>query len=218
MAKKDPKEEFEGMLNGLGEDSSVTRHFFLIHRSFFVSLRYDDLEEKIDRSRRFWSFVINGLQNGIFSSLGRFFDTKGGYGLRRVINYALASPSIFRADHVTYLTRLCDEVEHYRDAYDRACAPIRNQVIAHSVHTNAEKKSELFSELCDDEIFRLVCFVKLLTDALRALYYKGEEHSLPFDIPEFPDEMSREGSIPFLDEWGLASETSSTLRTILTNS
>lgn len=219
MGKKSPKEEFGDMLNGLDEDTGLLRQYFIVYYAIFDNLRIDDgLERKINQNMRFWNLALNGIQAGLFLSLGRIFDTNGGHGIRRVFNLAIKHSEIFENIPAGYIAQLFSYAESYRDIYKLGCKGVREEILAHSQHTNHTSKARVFENISDEQVFNLVAFSKILSETLSDLFYKGETAAIPFDMPAFPTSLDHEGNeswtIPFLDKWGLGSETTGLLMSI----
>lgn len=231
---KDRDEAFTSSLTSLHNDVDQAIQFFLIHDATFSSIKKDKrIEDQINTYRRYWNFLLHGLQAGLFLSLGRLFDTNGGHGFRRTFALAKAQRSMFSISSISlrksragltdsevktymegkvdlsgeYLDRLAEYAEEFRIVYGRACKKIRDEIFAHSTSVNHQQKIDLFQQLNEEEIFNLIAFAKSMLDALLSLYYNGTEVRIPFNLPAFDsgaDDNSE--AIKSIDSWELTDQ------------
>lgn len=242
------KEEviFEKSLLALRSDVDHACQFYIIHNAIFESMRLNQaIEKDINEHQRFWNFMINGLTGGLLTSLGRIFDTNGGHGIPRLLNYAEKHREMFtpealrrRKDHhgvkgdaldrymkskidlsTHHLNEIREIAGRFKAMYERACEPARNKVIAHTVFTDWEDQQKLFDRIDEEEIVCLLFFLKEISKALFMLFDNGREMSLPDYVKVIPENGRAEDySPPPIDSWGLGSQTIDFMkRKVLTN-
>lgn len=233
-----PKEqEYVIAWKALKDDVDHARNYLLVHFATYRTLREnEEVQRRINQSKRYWNFVLNGITGGIFLSLGRLFDTNGGHGFRRLFKLAAKHREIFtpaslrarkenphffgevldeymsdKIDLSTgYLDSLSQHAEDYRTLYERACGEVRDKVYAHTVFAEREKIHGAFRELDDKEIHDLVAFSYRMVAALYELFNNGRAMALPLELPEYPNDWipvaNESWKLPSLDEWGLCDE------------
>lgn len=229
------EEDFNNALNTLGDNVHEARQYFVIHYAFFDALKHDQaLEDRLNEYPLFWNLTINSWQAALFSCLGRIYDNNG-YGLKRILRDAQQNRSMFapvslkrrkrnsglnedalqqymegKADPSrAYLGQLADQIEDYRDVYERACKHVRNKVYAHSLLLTTNDRDKVFSELDEAEIFTLIAFALQMKKTLLQLFDNGREMKLPLELPEPPSRFNppmtnNSWQVPDLDGWGLA--------------
>jgi hypothetical protein len=222
-------------LGTLRENVHQARQYFVVHYAFFDALKHDQpLEDRLNEYPLFWNLTLNSWQAALFTCLGRIFDNDG-YGLKRILREARKRRSMFapaalerrkqmsglKEDRLrdymagktdlsgSYLDQLAEQVDSYREMYDRACQHVRSKVYAHSVLLTPADRAKAFSKLSESEVFTLIAFSVQMEKALLQLFENGREMKLPLELPEPPSIFNpplsnNSWQVPDLDGWGLA--------------
>jgi hypothetical protein len=227
--------QFERALLALRTDVDHACQFYVIHNTIHESMRLDRrIEIAINEHVRFWNYTLNGLTGGLFTSLGRIFDSNGGHGIPRLINFAEKHCEKFtpeslrrRKEHhgvegdalerymeskidlsTTHLRDVRMTAERFKGMYERACGPVRNKVIAHTVLTEREDQQKLFKNLDDNEIACLLFFLKEMSKALFMLFDNGLEMQIAEYVIDIQNEHNSTQYSPLpIDSWDLGQQT-----------
>jgi hypothetical protein len=172
----------------------------------------------LNEHSRFWNIILYALQSSFFVVLGRIFDNgKNAHSIHKFIASCLAYPEFFSKEALARRKQeeglepdLLDEfmkdtyepttedfrnlkkaLTAHRRRFDKIYRGIRNDVFAHKIANEVEKKAELFGKTkignIEDMLYFLYDFLKVVWQ----LYHNGRKPTLGGMKYDYKDRISK---------------------------
>jgi hypothetical protein len=195
------EEQFERELEVFRTEAETAAQFFYAFLAIHASAAAEQkVHRLLNTAPLFWKTILGSLQTASFVALGRVFDQNSTHNVDRLLKLAQDNPQMFSKaafarrrkgpattpphwlnDYLKHVyvpkpadfRRLRGYVSKHRKIYVEKYRPLRHQIFAHKILSDAAAVSALFAKTDIREMERMLVFMMSLYNALWQLFANG---------------------------------------------